>query len=204
MTCGPVPDEMNRGVCAQLEGSDFPVSKSTASGSVDVTPRAQTSSHEGPAAFGSPRAVNWSEPRNYAPRTAGYAGSLEPPPKFDLDRGTSQSLHVAEGDPFDAKATGSSTWQNTALQLYEDGRFTRSEQLSILLNTALRVPSLATALDPSHFPFVESGKQCRLVSNGVVKLQNVSDNSGHLVVQILTESEDSLRCTPIRDCCPFW
>ena len=136
------------------------------------------------------RIINFTEPRNYAPRTNGRPITQEPPPKFGLGivaHGTDQQLRSQ--DPFK-----SGPGSETALSVQSPPPVTavvpynqyvppaapmamppqRSELLSVLTNTPTRLPLLETAMSPTYFPFVEGPRLAHTVNHGVVKLKNVS------------------------------
>lgn len=191
-----------------------------------------------------------SEPRSYAPLTAGYQAMNIPPPKFDLAAGgrlplvqslgtsdtspaksssaTSQSMsqpshghpdahhvesvspgehiihkhvspmslgkNIGEASPLPLihKAAPMQQYQHaapaqcilsTAVVPSQEGYNTsraaadpkaqRSDKLNVLTGTPSGLPTLAMAMDPQHFPFVEGARQMAVKNYGVVKLKNV-------------------------------
>lgn len=107
------------------------------------------------------------EPRNYAPKTAGRLIDA-PPPSFDLslikyidqtNERNKASSPVKELDPF----TGS----------VDEKKFLRSDALNRLTNTPTGRPDLTTALSSDSFPFVDAARQAQATTHGVVKLGNV-------------------------------
>ncbi|KFA55724.1 hypothetical protein S40293_08342 [Stachybotrys chartarum IBT 40293] len=191
-----------------------------------------------------------SEPRNYAPLTAGYQAMNIPPPKFDLAAGgrlplvrsvgtsdtspaksssvTSQSMsqpshghpgahhvgsvspgehvthkhlspvslgkNIGEASPLSLvpKAAPMQQYQHvapaqcmlsTAVMSSQEGynpslaaadpKAQRSDKLNVLTGTPSGLPTLAIAMDPQHFPFVEGARQMAVKNYGVVKLKNI-------------------------------
>ncbi|KAJ6781229.1 hypothetical protein PWT90_05092 [Aphanocladium album] len=129
-----------------------------------------------------PTSGRMTEPRNYAPRTAGLPMSSEPPPKFNLELPTvSQNDHETLPSPekFDQQL-GALVQQTLptprSLTVYQppaedyDGR---SEKLKVITHPAWGSSKLATVLDPSNMPFVEAAKQAKAKNHGVVRLGNI-------------------------------
>ncbi|KAG6016766.1 hypothetical protein E4U43_003132 [Claviceps pusilla] len=123
------------------------------------------------------RLGTFTEPRNYAPRTAGrpLSVSKEPPPKFDLSGAVAvqspDTTHSAEQAfqtsvvvPFVGHQCSASQVQPQSL---------RSSHLDQLTATENKLPTLQTALQPENFPFVEGARQSVAVNYGVVKLRNI-------------------------------
>ncbi|KAJ3492967.1 hypothetical protein NLG97_g5031 [Lecanicillium saksenae] len=129
-----------------------------------------------------PTSGRMTEPRNYAPRTAGLPVSSEPPPKFNLELPTvTQNDHETLPSPeaFD-QHLGALVQQtlpaSKSLAVYQapaevfDGR---SEKLKSITNPAWGNSKLAAILDPSNMPFVEAAKQAKAKNYGVVRLGNI-------------------------------
>lgn len=132
---------------------------------------------------------NLTEPRNYAPRTSGMPIANEPPPKFDLGvqhysspqqqvsqdpfspgHGHSKSLMALQAIPETPPAYGYGAVAVPAIDLREQ----RSAKLNALTSLPSGLPTMAMAMDPTYFPFIENGRQAKAINNGVVKLKNVS------------------------------
>ncbi|KAL7947858.1 hypothetical protein V8C42DRAFT_315906 [Trichoderma barbatum] len=134
-----------------------------------------------------------SEPRNYAPRTAGLPASInpimmQPPPRFDL------SLAAAPDDESDREARlvrqivrpfGVRLSETTELSEIPPDcsnhapmmQAPRSNKLLQLTNTATGYPTLAEAMDPSNFPFVEAARLAKPMNWGIIKLRNIPFSS---------------------------
>lgn len=129
-----------------------------------------------------PSTGRMTEPRNYAPRTAGLPMSSEPPPKFNLDVGSHSSNEATDlSTPNDLDhqmgiLVQQAIPETQALAAYQpaakvpDGR---SEKLKALTNPGWGAPHLASVLDPSSMPFAETAKQATAKNHGVVRLGNV-------------------------------
>lgn len=139
------------------------------------------------------------EPRNFAPRTAGSAVTNEPPPRFALTPMPLGQFQQSNGvmsppdpfstplDPFQAGQLSSvvtpidmsSQQQNSALVPYsnpvpENIRALRSRKLNDITAGPTGRPTQDVALHPNNFPFVETALNAQGVQHGVVKIKNVS------------------------------
>ncbi|KAM6480209.1 hypothetical protein HDV62DRAFT_125166 [Trichoderma sp. SZMC 28011] len=136
-----------------------------------------------------------SEPRNYAPRTAGLPASInpimmQPPPRFDL------GLAVAEAPEHDSDREARIVRQIVrpfGVRLSETTELSEippdcsnnapmmqappSNKLLQLINTATGLPTLADAMDPSNFPFIESARLAKPMNWGIIKLRNIPFSS---------------------------
>lgn len=134
------------------------------------------------------------EPRNYAPRTAGLPMSSEPPPKFNLELPAVSQQHEQASPPLPPpeafeQQLGALVQQGlpppppTSLALYQPPAAAvvdnRSEKLKALTDPAWGASRLAAVLDPSNMPFVEAAKQAKAKNHGVVRLGNVSSLHKH-------------------------
>ncbi|CAM1501608.1 Fc.00g035920.m01.CDS01 [Cosmosporella sp. VM-42] len=136
------------------------------------------------ASVASPEAGRLTEPRNYAPRTAGLPITHAPPPKFNLEM-----LQIAtqpnSQDPFGPVQGGNAlvihqqapTSGSQALVITNDVRSQRSDKLNMLTGTPSGLPTYNTAVAPENFPFTFAGRM-HTADNankeiGVVKLKNI-------------------------------
>lgn len=134
----------------------------------------------------------FTEPRNYAPRTAGLPvlASSEPPPKFNLSMAVASSNEEPRGNVQDtlyADAHYDHRYSSSALvsftsdgkqTLHDQIRSMRSDHLNGLTATNTGLPSFHIAMQPENFPFLEGARQAVPVNYGVVKLKNVSSAAG--------------------------
>ncbi|KAH7309090.1 hypothetical protein B0I35DRAFT_360210 [Stachybotrys elegans] len=126
-------------------------------------------------------------PHCYAPFTAEFRANNVPPPKFDLTLGYKRkvALDAAASSPHsDVGSTQSlvAGHQGTPGSNYEtyipkppssEIQAQRSGKLNALTNTPTGLPTLAMAMDPQNFPFVEGARQMNVRNYGVVKLRNI-------------------------------
>ncbi|KAL2209326.1 hypothetical protein CC79DRAFT_1367515 [Sarocladium strictum] len=145
--------------------------------SPDDTPRMSFGSPDGSVYFspdGSRRNGNMSEPRNYAPRTAGQAAMQIPPPVFNLDLVAYEPKKPISQESLALQPMNVPTMIGEH-QVPEKSQSDKgmSDKLRLLTNTLSGYPTLATALAPENFPFVESGKQVRPKNHGIVRLRNI-------------------------------
>ena len=131
-----------------------------------------TPSQFGASSFASPEPGRLTEPRNYAPRTAGLPITYAPPPKFNLELPTQHNSQ----DPFAPVQAGN------ALVAYQPGpqaliiQSQRSNMLNMLTETQSGLPSYTIATSLNNFPFTYVGSMhCPNPRIGVVKLKNVSN-----------------------------
>lgn len=131
------------------------------------------------------------EPRNYAPRTAGIPVSDSAPPRFGLDairdespRDTPGHAQVAASDPFAPNIASNTAMvlspSQAIMPMSNQAGFDQiplSDKLGILLNTPSGIPNFSMAMGPAYFPFFETARQATPVNHGVVRLQNVSPES---------------------------
>jgi hypothetical protein len=157
--------------------------------SPDATPRASISSPESSIYFspdGIHRSGNLTEPRNYAPRTAGQAATQVPPPRFNLDLVAYQPQDFSSHDPSVVQAIQGRplvVGTQMTVQQYDEAQAVKSESLSAMTNNVTRLPSLANAMNPNNFPFVESGKQVRPKNHGIVRLRNVCTSEQNSILR---------------------
>lgn len=132
-----------------------------------------------------------SEPRNYAPRTAGRAGvspvMMQPPPRFDLGmvapppadhehRNIEAQLVRQIVRPFGVRLNDTTALSEIPLDRVNTAplrEIQESNKLVLLTNTPTGLPTLAEAMDPSNFPFVESARMAKPMNWGIIKLKNV-------------------------------
>ncbi|KAI5464007.1 hypothetical protein BGZ63DRAFT_351192, partial [Mariannaea sp. PMI_226] len=131
------------------------------------------------------------EPRNYAPRTAGLPVAHQPPPKFGIPMNRVPSgdnkSNLAQ-DPFVSSqpsqavvpyrpSAGSFASTSNAALVPAAPQLTpapaRSTKLIEMTNPSTGLPSVEMALDPSYFPFVDGPRQVVPTNYGVVKLKNI-------------------------------
>ncbi|KZZ88065.1 RNA recognition motif domain protein [Moelleriella libera RCEF 2490] len=130
----------------------------------------------------------FTEPRNYAPRTAGLPvlASSEPPPKFNLSMAVASSNEESRGNVedtlyadahYDHRYSSSSALVSFASDgkqmLHDQIRSMRSDHLNGLTATNTGLPSFHIAMQPENFPFLEGARQAVPVNYGVVKLKNI-------------------------------
>lgn len=141
--------------------------------------------------YSSPGITTASEPRNYAPRTAGRAGvsavMMQPPPKFDLGAAAAPPVDNERRNmeaqlvrqivrPFGVRLSEKTGLSQIPLDrvntapLREVGESTK---LVLLTDTRSGLPTLADAMDPTNFPFVESARMAKPMNWGIVKLKNI-------------------------------
>ncbi|GKU04072.1 hypothetical protein FLAG1_06586 [Fusarium langsethiae] len=128
------------------------------------------------------------EPRNYAPRTAGPPVDSLPPPRFNLDLQTIPSAcPTSPRDPFGSpERVGSGAlipfpsmpppaMQQAMLTATMTMPFTgsKSEKLHELTGTYSGLPTLETAMSPAFFPFVSGPGSTKASTAGVVRLKNI-------------------------------
>lgn len=158
--------------------------------SPEVTPQRQVTD-QGNGYLFSPegsKSGNLTEPRNYAPRTAGLPAANEPPPKFDLGvaqySSPPQAQHGGMQDPFSPIPGNAGQMragpEPSAMTPYgatgsavSELQAQRSNMLNMLTNTPSGLPTFAMAMDPANFPFVEGARQAYAINHGVVKIRNV-------------------------------
>ncbi|PNP41661.1 hypothetical protein TGAMA5MH_06448 [Trichoderma gamsii] len=132
-----------------------------------------------------------SEPRNYAPRTAGRAGvsplMMQPPPRFDLgaaaatpvdneDRNMEAQLVRQIVRPFGVRLSDTTGLSEIPLDRINTAplrEVQESNKLVLLTDTRSGLPTLAEAMDPANFPFVESARMAKPMNWGIVKLKNI-------------------------------
>ncbi|OPB38644.1 hypothetical protein A0O28_0017500 [Trichoderma guizhouense] len=163
--------------------------------SSDVTPPQRRSGAPVRGYFSPGMSTVASEPRNYAPRTAGLPASInpimmQPPPRFDL------GLAVAEAPEHDSDREARIVRQIVrpfGVRLSETTELSEippdcsnhapmmqappSNKLLQLINTATGLPTLADAMDPSNFPFIESARLAKPMNWGIIKLRNIPFSS---------------------------
>jgi hypothetical protein len=132
-----------------------------------------------------------SEPRNYAPRTAGRAGispvMMQPPPRFDLEAAVAPSGDNEHRNieaqlvrqivrPFGVRLSDTTGLSEIPLDRINTAplrEVQESNKLVLLTDTHTGLPSLAEAMDPANFPFVESARMAKPMNWGIIKLKNV-------------------------------
>lgn len=129
------------------------------------------------------------EPRNYAPRTAGLPVYSEPPPRFSLNVAhipsradnqdpfgpvqASHALVAMSGAPESSLVPH--TWNPRALSSARQPFSQWSEKLKMLTGgNPNGLPTFDIAMAPDNFPFVEGAKRAGPANHGVVKIHNVS------------------------------
>lgn len=128
--------------------------------------------------------TKYSEPRNWAP---GKGVESLPPPKFALSmppdapsnmqlvhHSPNQSTSTVDNDPFFVQSppVHSPPDQAPYPTLGVVGHH-RSPQLTFLTSGPGGLPFYSVAMNPAHFPFVDSARQHKPVNHGVVKIRNV-------------------------------
>lgn len=129
----------------------------------------------------------YSEPKNWAPGNGNR--NVLPPPKFALSMpstpGSMQmvrheaknSTSTVNSDPFFVDSPSSSLigspQSQTAYPSLGDVGFHRSPELAFLMSGPCGLPFFSVAINPAHFPFVDSARQHKGVNHGVVKIRNV-------------------------------
>lgn len=136
-----------------------------------------------------PVAGHHTEPRNYAPRTAGLPIYNQPPPKFGLNIARAPISGNAESeDAFianlaslslrhlsDSSSIAVPSPQNEIIATNSERIQPQcSAKLNLLQQGQSGNPSLQQVMGEDYFPFYEKARQCRPKNNGVVKLGNVS------------------------------
>jgi hypothetical protein len=134
-----------------------------------------------------------SEPRNYAPRTAGLPAGvspvmMQPPPRFDLgsaappantDSSNLEAQLVRQiVRPFGVRLNDTTGLSEIPLDRSNNApmrQIQQSNKLLLLTDTHTGLPTLADAMDPSNFPFVESARMAKPMNWGIIKLKNVRD-----------------------------
>jgi hypothetical protein len=132
-----------------------------------------------------------SEPRNYAPRTAGRAGvsplMMQPPPRFDLGAAAAPPVDNEHRNmeaqlvrqivrPFGVRLSDSTGLSEIPLDRINTAplrEVQESNKLVLLTDTHSGLPTLAEAMDSANFPFVESARMAKPMNWGIVKLKNV-------------------------------
>lgn len=157
--------------------------------SPDATPPERTSGLTAQSVVGSPEVGRLTEPRNYAPRTAGLPIFNEPPPRFNLNV-AGIPPRVDNQDPFgpvqasnaliamsngpDSSAVPQ-TWSSRALVSVRQPVSHWSDKLKMLTGgNPNGLPTFGVAMAPDNFPFIEGAKRSCPVNHGVVKIHNVS------------------------------
>ncbi|PHH79671.1 hypothetical protein CDD82_2229 [Ophiocordyceps australis] len=136
----------------------------------------------------------FSEPPNYAPRTPNHFIVQYAPPKPDAqpkdykrykepkdykNYKDHKTEHVTAHYQVQAQPTMpldhgvSGPLYLPAAMMDDPFRVGRSVELSKLLNTHCGLPTLASAMDPKNFPFVEAPRMAQAINRGVVKLKNI-------------------------------
>lgn len=165
----------------------IPQSVSTQAISTLMSPDA-TPQHSTAPSVCSPDAGRLTEPRNYAPRTAGLPLYNEPPPRFNLDV-IPQAPSFNTQDPFGpAQATGALVHMLQANDTFvaQCPKFDLSPGEIVQVRSAhlnkltgghpAGVPTFSVALAEENFPFVRGADLARNDNpRGVVKLKNVSN-----------------------------
>lgn len=132
-----------------------------------------------------------SEPRNYAPRTAGLPASInpimmQPPPRFDLglvaatDIDSDREARIVRQivRPFGVRLNETTELSEIPPDCSNHApmmQAPRSNKLLQLTNTTTGFPTLAEAMDPSNFPFTEAARLAKPMNWGIIKLKNVRD-----------------------------
>lgn len=132
------------------------------------------------------RPIQLTEPRNFAPRTAGPTVAREPPPKFDLPRMPPRAPRdQASDDAFVDSLTSlglqrhsesiAKTVENAVVP-FQHAQPEQQQQAVVSYAPEYQpsLPSLRTALSEEHFPFTDSARLSRPKNNGVIRLKNVS------------------------------
>ncbi|UKZ74233.1 hypothetical protein TrVFT333_001894 [Trichoderma virens FT-333] len=134
-----------------------------------------------------------SEPRNYAPRTAGLPAAInpimmQPPPRFDLglvaapDHDSDRDARIVRQivRPFGVRLNETTELSEIPPDCSNHApimQVPRSNKLLQLTNTATGLPTLADAMDPSNFPFIESARLAKPMNWGIIKLRNIPFSS---------------------------
>ncbi|KAL6871372.1 hypothetical protein J3F83DRAFT_714278 [Trichoderma novae-zelandiae] len=130
-----------------------------------------------------------SEPRNYAPRTAGLPASInpimmQPPPRFDLGLAAAPDHEIDREAcivrqivrPFGVRLSETTELSEIPLDFSINAPVMpppSSNKLLQLTNTATGLPTLADAMDPTNFPFVEAARLAKPMNWGIIKLKNI-------------------------------
>lgn len=180
-----IPHSQSLNSLRSSEGSDEPA---------DSTPTHRRHGVFGRGYFSPGVTTAASEPRNYAPRTAGRAGvspvMMHPPPRFDLGaavappadnehRNIEAQLVRQIVRPFGVRLNDTTGLSEIPLDRVNTAplrEIQESNKLVLLTNTPTGLPSLAEAMDPSNFPFVESARMAKPMNWGIIKLKNVRCN----------------------------
>ncbi|CAF3432873.1 unnamed protein product [Fusarium graminearum] len=128
------------------------------------------------------------EPRNYAPRTAGQPVDSLPPPRFNLDLQTiSSACPTSPRDPFGsperAEPSALIPFPNMPPPAMQQAMLTaamavpftgnKSQKLHELTGTYSGLPTLETAMSPAFFPFMSGPGSAKPSTAGVVRLKNI-------------------------------
>ncbi|CEI61162.1 hypothetical protein FVEN_g6100 [Fusarium venenatum] len=128
------------------------------------------------------------EPRNYAPRTAGQPVDSLPPPRFNLDLQTIPSAcPTSPRDPFGSPERGEASalipFPNMPPPAMQQAMLTaamavpfagnKSQRLHELTGTYSGLPTLETAMSSAFFPFVSGAGSTKASTAGVVRLKNI-------------------------------
>ncbi|GFP53045.1 hypothetical protein TASIC1_0002022900 [Trichoderma asperellum] len=177
-----IPHSQSLNSLRSSEGSDEPA---------DSTPTHRRHGVFGRGYFSPGVTTAASEPRNYAPRTAGRAGvspvMMQPPPRFDLGaavvppadnehRNIEAQLVRQIVRPFGVRLNDTTGLSEIPLDRVNTAplrEVQESNKLVLLTNTPTGLPSLAEAMDPSNFPFVESARMAKPMNWGIIKLKNI-------------------------------